>query len=159
MFEPGGDSARTGDEQSLNSTFLPIFSAIRSRMHGFGCRNWSKPGRRNSNGTQDTIERSVFWSRLTDLRCYSFISNRLGNVIGNLGKPGGLLRPGVPPSIYRYVPFHRFEFAHSDIVAEPLVFLREVDEGNVLFINPDLWLALELEEKYPGKEWWELRAS
>ncbi len=46
----------------------------------------------------------------------------------------------------------------APVVGEPLVFHRFNTTGAQLFINPDLWLFFELEEKTSGNGiWWEPR--
>ena len=61
-------------------------------------------------GVEDTVERQTF---LLPPDGFSDVFERLGsvgNVIDNLGKPGGsVLRSGNTKE-YRYTPFHRFEF-------------------------------------------------
>jgi hypothetical protein len=74
----------------------------------------------------------------------------VGNVLHNLGKPDGSLRQYGRQEDYLYEPFHRFEIPFTDVVGEPLVFLHEQVSNIGLFINPDLWMYLGLEEK--GKE-------
>jgi len=59
---------------------------------------------------------------------------------------------------YSYAPFHRFEFPFTSVTAEPLVFVHSDTSEVQLFINPDLWLFFELEEKAPGHGiWWDPR--
>ena len=108
------------------------------------------------------VEEEVFrQSLLLSLQAFAQIFAKLesiGNVIGHLGKPGGsVLNTGVSKE-YHYSPFHQFVFPFTRIVGEPLVFVHS-DTSNVhLFINPDLWLFLELEEKSPGSGiWWDPR--
>ncbi len=80
----------------------------------------------------------------------------IGNVIGHLGEPGGSVFNRDGNEEYHYSPFHQFEFPFTRVVGEPLVFVHS-DTSNIhLFINPDLWLFLELEEKAPGSGiWWD----
>ncbi len=82
----------------------------------------------------------------------------VGNVIGHLGEPGGSVRQLGDEKQYSYAPFHRFEFPFTSVTAEPLVFVHSDTSEVQLFINPDLWLFFELEEKAPGHGiWWDPR--
>jgi hypothetical protein len=82
----------------------------------------------------------------------------VGNVLHNLGKPSGSLRQDGRQENYLYEPFHRFEIPFTDVVGEPLVFLHEQVSNVGLFINPDLWMYLGLEEKSLGSGiWWDPR--
>lgn len=84
--------------------------------------------------------------------------NSVGDVFRNLGKPEGSLRQNGRQQKYQYEPFHRFEIPFTDVVGEPLVFLHEQVSNVGLFINPDLWMHLELEEKSLGSGiWWDPR--
>jgi hypothetical protein len=69
----------------------------------------------------------------------------VGNVLGNLGEPGGVVYSERGKKAYSYAPFHRFEFPFTSVVCEPLVFLRSDARDARLFINPDLWIFLALE--------------
>jgi hypothetical protein len=82
----------------------------------------------------------------------------VGNVFSHLGNPGGVVRGAVGAKDYDYAPFHKFEFPFTSAVAEPLVF-RHSDTSHVdLFVNPDLWIYLGLEEKSRGSGvWWDPR--
>jgi hypothetical protein len=82
----------------------------------------------------------------------------VGNVLTGLGKPSGLMRQESGGRAYSYAPFHRFEFMFDRAVGEPLIFVHFDTSGAQLFINPDLWLHFELEERAPGHGiWWDPR--
>ena len=82
----------------------------------------------------------------------------IGNHIGNLGKPKGSINHQGATKTYDYSPFHRFEFHFNSVTVEPLVFVRSITTGVELFINPDLELYFELEEKTTGSGiWWDPR--
>lgn len=82
----------------------------------------------------------------------------IGNVLHTLGKPSGSLRQDGRRKDYLYEPFHRFEIPFTDVLGEPLVFVHEQVSNVGLFINPDLWMYLELEEKSLGSGvWWDPR--
>lgn len=80
----------------------------------------------------------------------------IGNVIGDLGKPGGGVLHSGHIKEYSYAAFHQFEFHFSSVVGEPLVFVRDTTSGATLFINPDVYLYFKLEEKVVGSGiWWD----
>ena len=79
-------------------------------------------------------------------------------MIGNLGEPTASVIDEGGHKEYRYAPFYKFEFPFSLAVAEPLVFVHSSKSGVALFVNPDLWLFLELEEKSSNCGiWWDPR--
>jgi hypothetical protein len=82
----------------------------------------------------------------------------VGHVFSSLGRPDGSIRQDGRRKEYLYEPFHRFQIPFTDIVGEPLVFLREQVSNVGLFINPDLWMYLGLEERSLGSGiWWDPR--
>ena len=82
----------------------------------------------------------------------------VGNVIGHLGRAGGFVTHSDQQKQYGYSPFHEFQFPFASIVGEPLAFVRWDTSGPHLFINPDLWLFFELEERPGGSGvWWDPR--
>ena len=93
--------------------------------------------------------------------CFTDIFDSLesiGNVIRSLGKPGGSVLYTGEQKKYRYSPFHQFDFSIASAVGEPLVFVHSTTSGVQLFINPDLWMYFELEEKTRGSGiWWDPR--
>jgi hypothetical protein len=117
---------------------------------------WTNGSRRNERGVEDVISRQ---SLLLAPEEFANIYDRLeaiGNVIGNLGKPSNSVIHDGEHKSYEYAPFHKFEIAFTTAIAEPLVFVRFSISGTGLFINPDLWLFLELEEKTPCSGiWWD----
>lgn len=119
---------------------------------------WTITPHRDDRGIENVVSRQ---SLLLAPECFADIFDRLesvGNVIGNLGKPGSSVLNAAEGKEYRYVPFHRFEFSFYSAVGEPLVFVHFATSGVQLFINPDLWLFFELEEKTPGNGiWWDPR--
>jgi hypothetical protein len=77
-------------------------------------------------------------------------------VIGDLSKPGGSVLQTAGRKEYHYSPFHQFNFHFTTEVGEPLVFVYSDTSDTHLFINPDLWMFLGLEEKIPGSDiWWD----
>ena len=82
----------------------------------------------------------------------------IGNVLHGIGKPGGVLLGSGSTKDYAYVPIYQFEFPFSSAIAEPVVFLHHDTRGAQFFINPDLWMYFELEERVPGGGiWWDPR--
>jgi len=113
---------------------------------------------RNERGVEDVVSRQSLL--LAPGRFADIFDNleSIGNVIGKLGKPGGLVLHVGEHKEYSYAPFHRFEFPFSSAVGEPIVFDHSATSGLQLFINPDLWLFFELEEKTCGSGvWWDPR--
>lgn len=112
---------------------------------------------RDEKGVEDFTERQ---SLLLAPDCFAEIFDRLesiGNVIDGLGKPKSSILQEGDHKEYSYAPFHRFEF-NTAIIGEPLVFINYAASGTQLFINPDLWLFFELEEKTSGGGiWWDPR--
>ena len=100
-------------------------------------------------------------SLLLDPKHFTKVFDKLesvGNVFGGMGAPGGSARQVGSKKRYRYDSFHQFEFPFASVVGEPLVFLRHDTSGARLFINPDLSLFFELEEKSHGSGiWWDPR--
>jgi hypothetical protein len=73
-------------------------------------------------------------------------------------RPSGYVTQKGKRKQYGYAPFYRFELRFSSALAEPLVFVHHTTSGAQLFINPDLWLFSELEEKTPNSGlWWDPR--
>lgn len=110
--------------------------------------------RRNQRGVEEAVSRQ---SVLLDPEGFAFVFDKLesiGNVFDGLGEPGGVVRGGCGVKNYGYAPFHRFEFPFTPAIAEPLVFLHQDTRGVELFINPDLWMYFELEERAPGSGIW-----
>jgi hypothetical protein len=113
---------------------------------------------RDDRGVEDVVSRQ---SLLLGTEHFSDIFDKLssvGNVINDLGKLGGLILHAGEQNEYRYSPFHRFDFSFASAVGEPLVFVHYATSGFQLFINPDLWLFFQLEEKTSGNGiWWDPR--
>jgi hypothetical protein len=119
---------------------------------------WTKTASRNERGVENVVSRQ---SLLLAPKEFAHIYDRLeaiGNVIDNLGKPiDSIINEGEHKK-YEYAPFHEFKIVFTTVTAEPLVFVRFATSGAGLFINPDLWLFLELEEKTPNSGlWWDPR--
>ncbi|MGH8065505.1 MAG: hypothetical protein ACRERE_09750 [Candidatus Entotheonellia bacterium] len=119
---------------------------------------WTITRRRDERGVEDVVSRQ---SLLLASECFAEVFDNLesvGNVIDDLGKPRGSVLHEGEEKEYRYAPFHRFEFPFALAGGEPLVFVHSATSGIQLFINPDLWLFFELEEKTRGNGiWWDPR--
>ncbi len=110
----------------------------------------------NDQGVEDLIQRQ---SMLLPPDGFTEIFDKLesiGNVIRGLGKPDGVVRRVGEENEYSYFPFHRFEVNSTSVTCEPLVFIRTLNSAEELFINPDLELFFEFEEKTAGI-WWDSR--
>jgi hypothetical protein len=114
--------------------------------------------RHDERGVEDGVSRQ---SLLLASEYFAEVFDNLefvGNVIGDLGKPTGSVLHEGEEKEYRYAPFHRFQFPFASAVGGPLVFVHSATSGIQLFINPDLWLFFELEEKTRGNGiWWDPR--
>jgi hypothetical protein len=119
---------------------------------------WTITIRRDDRGVEDVVSRK---SLLLPPDGFTAIFDRLesvGNVLSDLGKPGGSSIDDGEHKKYTYAAFHKFELHFTSTVAEPLVFVRHTTSGTELLINPDLWLFLELEERAPSCGiWWDPR--
>ena len=105
-------------------------------------------------GVEDLIRRqSVLLSPEGFAEIYDKLES-VGDVIRDLGKPDGFLRHDGDRKEYAYTPFHRFEISSTPVTCEPLVFIRTLNSVEELFINPDLKLFFELEEK-TNDLWWD----
>lgn len=117
---------------------------------------WNTTSHCDDQGVQDEVMRQ---SILLPPERFAAIFDKLesiGNVLNSLGKPGGVVHDGRGAKEYSYAPFHRFEFPFTSVAGEPLVFVHQDTSGCYLFINPDLWLFFELEEKALGSGiWWD----
>ena len=105
-------------------------------------------------GVEDLIQRQ---SMLLSPDGFTEIYDKLesvGDVIRDLGKPGGSVQHDGDRKEYSYTPFHRFEISFTSVTCEPLVFIRTLNSVEELLINPDLELFFELEEKTKGL-WWD----
>ncbi|MEE9288386.1 MAG: hypothetical protein V3U69_02225, partial [Bacteroidota bacterium] len=119
---------------------------------------WTIIPRRDERGVDDVVSRQSLL--LASERFAEVFDNleSVGNVIGDLGKPKGSVFHEGEKKEYRYAPFHRFEDPFASVAGEPLVFVHSTTSGVQLFINPDLWLFFELEEKARGNGiWWDPR--
>ena len=119
---------------------------------------WTITPRRDERGVEDVISRqSLLVAHASFAKMFDRLES-IGNVLHDLGKPGGSVLHEGNRKEYSYTPFHRFEFSFSAITCEPLVFIHEAASGTRLLINPDLWLFFELEEKTRGSGiWWDPR--
>ena len=89
-------------------------------------------------------------SVLLDPKRFTTVFDKLesvGSVLHGMGAPGGSVRHVGSKKRYRYDAFHQFEFPFTSVVGAPLVFLHHDTSGAELFINPDLSLFFELEER------------
>jgi hypothetical protein len=116
---------------------------------------WTVTRRRDARNVEEEVFRQ---SLVLASEGFADIFDKLesvGNVIDRLGNSGGVVHS---ERGYQYSPFHHFEFPFTSVAAEPLVFKHEDTSSVRLFINPDLWMFLELEEKSPeGGIWWDPR--
>ena len=121
---------------------------------------WNRNPPLNKQNVEDEIMRQ---SVLVTPDAFASLFDKLesvGNVLSPLDKPGGTVYSSGTEKEYRYFPFHQFEFPFTSITGEPLVFVHAGISSAGLFINPDLWLFLGLEERAPGNGiWWDPRRA
>jgi len=114
--------------------------------------------RRDQRGVGEAVLRQ---SVLLDPEGFAEVFNKLesvGSVFHGIGKPSGVLLGSGGTTDYTYTPFYQFEFPFTSAIAEPLAFLHYDTRGVEFFINPDLWMYFELEERTPGSGiWWDPR--
>lgn len=112
--------------------------------------------RRDERGVEVWVERQ---SILVPQDAFAAAFDKLesvGNVFHNLGGAGGSISGQGEGKEYRYSAFHQFEVPFTSVVGEPLVFAHASTSRLELFVNPDLWLHLELEERTAGNGvWWD----
>ena len=119
---------------------------------------WTINSRRDERGVEEEISRQSLLLAPEGFAAVFDTLESVGNVIGDLGKPGGSVCSRGGKNEYAYAAFHRFEFPFAPVVGEPVVFLHSDTSGVQLFINPDLWMFFGLEEKTPGHGiWWDPR--
>ena len=68
-------------------------------------------------------------------------------ILNGLDRPGGTVYSSGRDKEYVYFPFHKFEFPFMSVIGEPLVFVHANITSAGLFVNPDLWMSLQLEER------------
>ena len=107
---------------------------------------------RDIRGVENVIERrSIMLAPGHFSEIYDTLES-VDTVIHDLGKPGGFVQSEGEQKEYSYAPFYRFDLSCTSVSCEPLVFKRR---SNIeLFVNPDLELYFELEEKTSGI-WWD----
>jgi hypothetical protein len=119
---------------------------------------WTITPQSDQQGVEDVVSRQTLLVAADGFARLFEELESVGNVIGGLGKAQSSVVYDGDRKEYRYAPFHRFDFGISMVSGEPVVFEREAQSGTVLFINPDLWLFLGLEERAPASGiWWDPR--
>ena len=119
---------------------------------------WTITQNRRDNDIEDVVSRQ---SLLITRDCFATIFDKLesiGNALHDLGKPGGSVLHSGKNKEYRYSAFHQFEFPFTSAIGEPLVFLHPHKSNVKLFVNTDILLFFELEERTPRCGiWWDPR--
>jgi hypothetical protein len=81
-------------------------------------------------------------------------------ILNGLDRPGGTVYSSGRDKEYIYFPFHQFAFPFTNVIGEPLVFVHANITSAGLFVNPDLWMSLQLEERTAGNGiWWDPRRA
>ena len=126
---------------------------------------WFRLGLRSSRAQVDgRIEQWVErQSLLIPPESFSSVYDRLGpigNTLGNLGQPTLSVIHGGTTEQCHYNAFHSFNLPFASMTAEPVVFFRADATEIDLFVNPDLWLFLGLEERPTNSRiWWDPRRA
>lgn len=121
----------------------------------FRLGSWTLKSERNDFDIQDVISRQSLLISKTGFQILFDRLDSIGNVIGNLGKPGGsVLQEVGQEGQYSYHPFYKFDFSFTPESGEPLCFLQQVRGGVRFYVNPDILLYFELEETSPGSSIW-----
>jgi hypothetical protein len=119
---------------------------------------WTITAHRDERGVEDEVMRQ---SLLLPLGGFASVFDKLksvGDVLHDLGKPGGSVHDRNGGKEYIYFPFHQFQIPFTPVASEPLVFVWHDTSGVRLLTNPDLWMFFELEEKTVGSGiWWDPR--
>jgi hypothetical protein len=103
--------------------------------------------KRNKKGVDEEISRRCFLVSSDGFAVLYEKLNSNGNVMRGMGKPGGAVSHIEGEKQYRYLPFHQFEIPFSSVIGEPLVFLDSRTPDTNFFINPDILLFFEFEER------------
>ena len=115
---------------------------------------WTIQPHRDDQDVENVIERqSIMLSPGQFSEIYDELES-VGNLINDLGKPRGVLRSEGKENAYSYAPFYRLDLSFTSVSCEPLVFMRPLTSSVELFVNPDLELYFELEERSSGI-WWD----
>ena len=126
----------------------------------FRLASWTHGYERDSLGVETTVSRQ---SLLLPPNSFNEVFPHLdsiGNVLFNMGRPGGSIRNTVGEEEYSYQPFHKVEIGYGLASGEPLVFSLENSSDRRLFINPDIALFFDLQENKPGSGiWWDPRSA
>jgi hypothetical protein len=122
---------------------------------------WTKISHRDHRGIEDEVMRQSVLLPPTGFTAVFDRFDSVGEVFQDLGKPSNMIiGDQTGGRRYNYAPFHRFDVHFTPVHGESLVFLHRDTSGVHLFINPDLWLFLELVERAPGAGiWWEPRTG
>ena len=117
---------------------------------------WTIHSRCNDRGIESVIERqSIMLTPGNFSEVYDKLGS-VGNVLRDPGNPVGSTRYRGGQKEYSYAPFHQYDLSFTSVSGEPLVFMRHLNSRADLFINPDLELFFELEEKTSGCGiWWD----
>lgn len=107
---------------------------------------WTVEGKIDDRGVEDVVLRKTFLLAPGEFARVAAKLDSIGNVVGDLGKPGGSVAYDGDGKTYSYEPYYRQSLFPTDAVGEPLAFTIDTTAGSQLFVNPDVWMFLELEE-------------
>lgn len=107
---------------------------------------WTVESRADARGVEDVVLRKSFLLQPGEFARIAPKLDYVGNVMSHLGKPGGSVEHDGGEKAYSYEPFYRQSLFPTDAQGEPVAFMIDAANGVQLFVNPDVWMFLELEE-------------
>ena len=107
---------------------------------------WTVESSADKRGVEDVVLRKSFLLQPGEFLRIAPKLDSVGNVTGHLGKPGGSVAHNSDERVYSYEPFYRQSLFPTDAEAEPVAFMIDTATGVQLFVNPDVWMFLEIEE-------------
>lgn len=144
LFDPTIIPQHLSSVPSLS--FVEELVADPLRDQWFRLAAWTIESKIDAQGVEDVVLRKSLLLSPSDFARIAPSLESVGNVIGNLGKPGGSVAYHGETKSYHYNPFYRDHLSTTDAEGEPLAFTLDTISGTQLFVNPDLWMFLELEE-------------
>lgn len=119
---------------------------------------WSREQTPNPDRVESVVARQ---SLLLPVGSFAAIFDRLGpigNTLSSLGQPTLSESYDGVNTTHEYNAYHSFHVPFAAVSAEPLVFFQPNTDPPALFVNPDLWLYLGLEERpADSRTWWDRR--
>lgn len=144
LFDAASIPSHLARIPSLDFTDELLVDPLKDQWFRLGA--WTVEGKTDAQGVEDVVLRKSFLLSPSDFARIAPKLESVGNVVGNLGKPGGSVGYDGEKKSYEYYPFYRDHLFPTDTDGEPLAFTLDASGGTQLFVNPDIWMFLELEE-------------